>query len=237
MPDQQFWQSRWDANRIAFHQSKVNPSLAEFVHRLPQPTADTPHPLVLVPYCGKSLDLLFLADKGYRVVGIEFVQKACRDFFTENNLTYTTSSTPSGRTFFHTSDGSITLVPGDYFTFNWEHVPDAPWLAGPVDAVYDRAALIANEPEARGRYAAHTLYLLPPPTHPVAVPILLIITTYDQSAMSGPPFSVPLSEVETSYGREGGCTVEVVKVSKPYEFRGGVKHVETVVVCMRGGKA
>ncbi|KXS09069.1 Thiopurine S-methyltransferase [Gonapodya prolifera JEL478] len=237
MPDQQFWQSRWDANHIGFHQSQINPFLAEFVTRLPQPTPDTPHPLVLVPYCGKTLDLLFLAGKGYRVVGIEFVEKACRDFFTENNLTYTASSTPSGRTFFHNTDGSITLVPGDYFSFSWEHAPDAPWLAGSADAVYDRAALIANEPEARARYAAHTLSLLPPPTHPVAASILLIFCTYDQSVMSGPPFSVPLSEVETSYGKEGGCKVEVVKVSEPYEFMKGVKYVETVVVCTRGGKA
>jgi thiopurine S-methyltransferase len=55
---------------------------------------------------------------------------------------------------------------------------------GPVDACYDRAALVALSPQTRHRYAEHLTGLTG------AAPQLLISFDYDQSAMDGPPFSV-----------------------------------------------
>lgn len=63
-----------------------------------------------------------------------------------------------------------------------------------MGAVYDRASLIALPPEMRERYARHLVNLLPPATK-----ILLITYDYPQAEMSGPPFAVPINEVEALY--------------------------------------
>ncbi len=63
-------------------------------------------------------------------------------------------------------------------------------VLGPVDAVYDRAALVALPEDLRPRYAAHV--------HAITggARQLLICFEYDQSVMPGPPFSVDAAEVE-----------------------------------------
>lgn len=63
-----------------------------------------------------------------------------------------------------------------------------------VNAVYDRAALVALPPEIRKRYVRHLLNYLPPATK-----ILLINFDYPQSEMPGPPFAVSPDEVEALF--------------------------------------
>ena len=66
-------------------------------------------------------------------------------------------------------------------------------MLGPVDAIYDRAALVAMPREVRNRYTAHLTEITN------KAPQLLISFEYDQSLMEGPPFSVDIEEVNQHY--------------------------------------
>ena len=60
----EFWKERWVRGEIGFHQAEVEPGLVTHLGGL-APTR------VLVPLCGKSLDLAWLATQGHQVVGVE----------------------------------------------------------------------------------------------------------------------------------------------------------------------
>jgi thiopurine S-methyltransferase len=68
---------------------------------------------------------------------------------------------------------------------------------GRIDALYDRAALIALPSDLRARYATRITQLLKPQT-----PCLLVTLDYEQGKMPGPPFAVSAEEVSRLY-REG----------------------------------
>ena len=79
-----FWHERWEKDEIGFHQHDFNRHMQEFIDCLGVQAGDN----VLVPLCGKSLDMLWLADHGYRVTGIEISELAVRDFFADNGLPF-----------------------------------------------------------------------------------------------------------------------------------------------------
>lgn len=162
------WLQRWREGRIGFHEDGGSELLRRFWPR------QNPGSRVLVPLCGKSVDLLWLASKGLQVVGVELSELAVRAFFDENGLQF--EELRAGRLLtFRALDVPVTVVCGDYFDFT----------GPPCDAVFDRGALVAVQPAERQRYIAHTRRLLSD-----AASVLLITLTYDQSAVGGPPFSV-----------------------------------------------
>lgn len=177
----EFWQQRWREGRIGFHQSSVTPLLAAHWAALALP-ADS---RVLVPLAGKSLDLLWLAQRGHRVLGVELSPIAVEQFFTEHALTPRIHESPHGR---HYIAGAIELICGDVFAL------DAALLAD-CAAVYDRAALIALPPDLRRRYVQLQTALLPPGCRG-----LLITLEYPPRQKDGPPFSVDPAAVATLYG-------------------------------------
>lgn len=170
-----FWQARWSQDQIGFHLSEVNGYLRHYWPTLP---ADT---RVLVPLCGKSLDLAWLAEQGLRVLGIELAQIAVEAFFSERQLQPEISVHGA---FTQYRVGSLELWCGDFFALTAEDVADCA-------ALYDRAALIALPAELRERYTAHLTRILPPTCRG-----LLITLDYDQAQMSGPPFAVTDQEVQ-----------------------------------------
>ena len=46
---------------------------------------------ILVPLCGKTLDITWICEKGHNVVGCDLSDVAAREFFEENNILYSTS--------------------------------------------------------------------------------------------------------------------------------------------------
>lgn len=173
--DSAFWHSRWKEGRIGFHEGQPNRYLQKHVGLLG--TARR----VLAPLCGKAEDLVFLAHAGHTVVGVELVEQAARDFFLEHDWKPTESTVGGLKCLRH---GAITIIAADFFA---THVG----VLGPVDALYDRAALIALPPDLRPRYAQHVRSLLAPGS-----PGLVITIDYDQTRIDGPPFSVPLTELD-----------------------------------------
>jgi thiopurine S-methyltransferase len=122
------------------------------------------------------------------VVGIELAEQAVREFFELHACSPTVGTCGPFAAY---TAGPITLLAGDFFLAT-------PELLGHLDAVYDRAALIALPPELRSRYVQHVRALLP-----ATAPGLVITLEYDQRLMKGPPFAVLEPELRALFaGRE-----------------------------------
>ncbi|WP_367372449.1 thiopurine S-methyltransferase [Pseudomonas lini] len=177
----EFWHKRWASNQIGFHLPEVNPYLQRFWPALSLEKGAR----VLVPLCGKSLDLLWLAHLGHEVLGIELSEKAVEDFFSEHQFDPDVSEQGPFKVY---RAGSIELWCGDFFELTAGDVADCSGL-------YDRAALIALPPAMREQYAAHLIRILPQDSLG-----LLITLDYDQAQMAGPPFAVLDDEVQRLFG-------------------------------------
>lgn len=180
-----FWKARWAEGRIGFHEGKPNRKLERHAARIAHARR------VLVPLCGKAIDLAYLAGLGHEVLGVELVEDAVRQFFDEQGVTPVVERRGG---FVAYSAGTITVFAGDMFA------TDAA-LLGPIDAVYDRAALIALPPEMRPRYVAHVRALA------AGAPILLVNLEYPQEVMEGPPFAVLEDEVRRLFA---GAQIELI---------------------------
>lgn len=171
-----FWQQRWRDGETGFHLSRVTPLLPRFWPQLQLTSSDR----VLVPLCGKSMDMVWLAKQGHRVLGIELVATAIEQFFDEQELEFEIHESTEGR---HFVAEQIEIICGDIFNVR------AATLSS-CKGVYDRGALVALPHEMRRRYARHVYGSLAPGFRG-----LLLAVQYDQSKMEGPPFSIPAEEV------------------------------------------
>ncbi|WP_299797250.1 thiopurine S-methyltransferase [uncultured Shewanella sp.] len=173
-----FWHKKWDAQQIGFHQNEVNPLLIKYWPRLKlSPSTSS---TVFVPLCGKTLDICFLAELGHEVIGCELNATAVEHFFTENDLSY--STTPVGELQKFVTE-QVSIFQGDLFSLSPELLSGQE--AQGVDAFYDRAALIAWPEEMRRDYVEKLAALIPPKSIG-----LLITLDYPQEALKGPPFAV-----------------------------------------------
>lgn len=169
------WIERWQNGRTGWHETDGNAGLREHWRFDAQQ--------VLVPLCGKSPDLRWLAEQGHSVTGVELSDIAIRDFFSEQGLGFTVDEAGSLDAY-HCEELPITLYRGDYFEFN----------GGPFDALYDRGALVAVDPGERTRYVAHTRRLLS-----ADAKLLLVTLEYDQDIVAGPPFALMPDDVNSSF--------------------------------------
>ena len=176
-----FWQERWARNQLGFHLPEVNPYLERHWPSL----ALAEGAKVLVPLCGKSLDLMWLATQGHRVLGVELSEQADEAFFSEQSLT--PRITQRGVFTVYQAD-LIEVWCGDFFALDAEVLADC-------TAVYDRAALIALPPLMRSQYTEQMNNMVRPGCQG-----LLITLDYDQTQKAGPPFAVTDEEVKVLLG-------------------------------------
>lgn len=174
-----FWLERWAEDRIGFHLAAPNPALVRYWPELGVP-AGVP---VLVPLCGKSHDVAWLAEAGHPVVGIELAERACAAFFRERGWVPAVDRDGLFRRY---RSGDVTILEGDFFHY-------AP--PGPVPAVYDRASMIALPPAMREAYAARIVAMTARRAQ-----VLLLTLDYDDDERKGPPFAIPADEVRAHYG-------------------------------------
>lgn len=178
--DAEFWQNRWRDKLIPFHKQRTNHYLEKYFDTLGLGDGDD----VLVPLCGKSVDMRWLRERGCTVTGVELSDIAVRDFFSEQGIAASRSEAGA----FQILEGEgIKLLCGDLFAL------DATYTAN-ISAVYDRAALIALPREMRIRYVDHLESLLAP-----EVPMLLLTFEYPAHEIDGPPFSVNEAQVRELY--------------------------------------
>jgi thiopurine S-methyltransferase len=190
----EFWHERWQTGQIGFHQSAVHPLLERWWPTLGVRAGAR----VYVPLCGKSLDMAWLAQRGHRVVGSELSPIAVRDFFDGQGLE---PARTTGGSFVRHTAGPFEILEGDALALT-------PELLGPVDAIYDRAALVALPPAIRADYATSLAGLATP-----GVPALLVAFEYPQEMKGGPPFSVEPEEIERLFGAAFGIeTLECVDI-------------------------
>lgn len=175
-----FWHEKWASNDIAFHRSEANPLLVEYSGALSLAEGGR----IFLPLCGKTLDIPWLLDKGYRVAGAELSKIAVGQLF--EDLGVAPEITRTGDMELYRAE-NLDIFAGDIFALSRD-------ILGPVDAVYDRAALVALPEDMRPRYAAHLAEIT---DH---APQLLICYEYDQSLQEGPPFSIGSAEIHGHYG-------------------------------------
>lgn len=193
-----FWHNRWQTNQTGWHEGAVNPLLVEHFPSLHVP----PGGRVFVPLCGKSLDLGWLLSRGYAVAGAELSELAVTQLFAELGMEPSISNIGKLKRF---HGEKIDIFVGDIFDLSRE-------ILGPVDAVYDRAALVALPETIRPRYTAHLK------TITALAPQLVIGYEYDQTVVAGPPFSVTSDELRRHYS--GDYTL---KLLARLEVPGGLK--------------
>jgi thiopurine S-methyltransferase len=177
--DEGFWHSRWQKNQIGFHEGAANALLVEHF----EAGIGRPGGRVFLPLCGKTNDIGWLLARGCRVAGAELSRLAVDQLFRDLGIEPEIADQgPLTRC----SASGLDIFVGDFFGLTAEGL-------GPVEAVYDRAALVALPAAMRRRYAAHLTQTTG------AAPQLLISLEYDQSLMDGPPFSVGGEEINELY--------------------------------------
>lgn len=166
--DHGFWLQAWEDGRTNFHKEEANPTLVAHASAVFPRGAR-----VLVPLCGATHDLRWLASNGWSAVGVELSPLACARLAERDGLA---SVAPLGP-FERWEAPGITLLCGDVFALT-------PALVGPIDGVWDRAALVALHPDQRAGYVGVLRALLGSGS------LLLDVLAYDQAVMEGPPWSV-----------------------------------------------
>jgi len=183
----EFWHKRWQEGRIGFNQSAVNPLLIEYFNRLNLSTGSR----IFVPLCGKSIDMVWLAMQGCDVVCVELVETAVQEFFAEQNIeptVYQQVDNPTTKSYQGQLSGqTITLWVADIFALTAKDI-------GAIDAVYDKAALIALPADMRVQYSEQIRKISGKASQ------LLITLNYDQSKKNGPPFSINSEQLQQYYG-------------------------------------
>jgi len=187
--ESEFWEKRWEKNEIGFHLDEVNQMLEKHFEILNLKQ----NACVFLPLCGKTLDIQWLLSKGYKVVGAELSELAIQQLFDELDIKPNVSIHQNFTVY---QARNIKIFVGDIFNLNCETL-------GSIDAVYDRAALVALPLVMRKKYTLHLRELTN------TVPLLLINFTYDQNLMQGPPFSVSAEEIKVHYSKN--YTIELLE--------------------------
>lgn len=215
--DANFWLERWQQSQIGFHQAETEPLLQQHWPALSLAAGSS----VFVPLCGKSLDMVWLAGQGHRVVGNELSPVAIDAFLDGQGLTPEVRQQDG---FTIKSAGPYELWCGDVFA-----MPAA--ATETVTGIYDRAALVALPPDMRRRYAGKLGAL-----SPAGAKALLITLDYDQSILPGPPHAVGREEVHGLFS--DGWQVEEVasehtRARSPKFKEHGIEAVEQTVYQMK----
>ena len=202
--DKKIWLERWENGLTGFHVDEVNPLLIKHIKKLELPLASR----IFVPLCGKTHDIGWLLSQGYCVVGIELSEIAVIKLFEE--LDEEPYIMQEGE-LIHYSAENLDIFVGDIFALT-------PQILENVDAVYDRAAIVALPEAMRIDYVKHMLTLIQD------APQLMTTVVYDQNLMNNSPFSVNKDELERHYGD----TYTITQLDK-INVEGGLKQVKDVV--------
>lgn len=123
---------------------KVDPILMKNIKQL---TAGRSNLRIFVPMCGKTPDMLWLAEQGHAITGVEINARYIKAFFRNAELECTLRSeqfTPKKKVNVYEAKGKdITLYQCDIFDYNVE-------FSGQFDAIWDQSAIpIVNDMGAR----------------------------------------------------------------------------------------
>jgi len=216
--EHKFWIQRWESNQIGFHQADYSPYLNLYWDKVVSDTSSK----VFVPMAGKTKDMIWLANRGHAVLGVELSEIAVKAFFEENEFTATQQYVGQ---FTQYSAENINFLCGDFFLLEKQNLED-------VSAVFDRASLVAMPPEMRGQYAEHLATILTS-----GVNVLLVSMEYPEGEMAGPPFCVNEKNInqlfEENFSIELLESNDVLKDNDHLKSRGLSSMVEKVYHLVR----
>ncbi|MBO6918586.1 MAG: thiopurine S-methyltransferase [Rhizobiaceae bacterium] len=205
--DAEFWLDKWQHNQIGFHKSEANPLLIKHINALALDKGDR----IFLPLCGKTLDIGWLIQKGFRIVGAELSELAIEQLFTQLDLEPTIEQLANLRLY---SADNIDIFVGDIFDLKQA-------MIGQVDAIFDRAALVALPEDMRKTYTKHVIDVTS------CAPQLLLTFEYGVTDVAGPPHSIHEDEVVAHYGQHYQLqTLELFDIGGG--FRGASQAMEHV---------
>jgi len=190
----EYWDAKWKANQSSWHIDGTNHFLVKYFNHI---TKIKNPARILVPLCGKAVDVKWMYDLGHSVVGIEGVEEPIIQFFTEQHLEYRKEMVGNCPCY-STEDGRIQIFHSDLFLIDAE-------VVGKFDGIWDRGSLVAIYQEDREKYAELMKKLLNE-----SFAYVLITVAYDQSKFSGPPRSVPENEMNRLFG--DFCDVNILEI-------------------------
>lgn len=205
-----FWKETWSKREIAFHSANVHPFLAGQLSMLSLGAGAR----IFLPLCGKTLDIHWLLKQGFQVVGVELVEATVQELFDELDLC--PEIIERGNLKLYRAE-NIDIYVGNIFDLDLAEIKK-------IDAVYDRAALVALPEKMRKNYSNQIITLSG------SAPQLLITFEYNQAEMEGPPFSVSRQVLNRLYGE----TYEIERLTgRKYErFEKICSVVSEVVWCL-----
>jgi thiopurine S-methyltransferase len=185
--EKDFWQSKWESGDISFNRSEPNAFLEKYLSKL------APYPRIYLPLCGKSIDLVRLRTAQHTVFGTEIVPLAVTQFFAERGTPASLRTTEHFRVH---SSADYTILEGNAFSLKPAD------LGGQVDAIYDRASLVALDPSTRQTFVESLMRVL----RKEGV-MLLVVFDYDQKKLSGPPWAVSDETVRALFAPHAEVTL------------------------------
>jgi len=188
------WQTEWQKGNTSFHLAHPNPKLLSnldiLLGREGKAVDAGDVKTVLVPLCGKSQDLLHLHSLGHNVIGVEWIEQACLEFFSENKLEYSVAPLEGVEGSVYTSaEGRLRLFQCDFL-----HLTES-LLGGKVDAVWDVQSLVSINPRDRKQYVRTVRSILSD-----EFKYLLVTIEYEPFAHLGRPHSISYNAVKELYG-------------------------------------
>ncbi|XP_006165573.1 thiopurine S-methyltransferase [Tupaia chinensis] len=198
------WRDKWVTCNISFHQEQGHQLLKKHLDTFLKGQSGL---RVFFPLCGKAVEMRWFADLGHSVVGVEISELGIREFFMEQNLSYSEEpivEIPGGKVF-KSSSGTISLYCCNIFDLPRTNI-------GKFDRIWDRGAFVAVNPGDRERYTGIMLSILRKGFH-----YLLSVLCYDPTKHAGPPFYVPDAEVKRLFGT--ACNIQCLENVDVFEER------------------
>lgn len=204
-----FWEEAWKNGQIGFHQSAYNKHLVKYYDQFNLHKNDE----ILVPLCGKTLDMNFLLEKQLCVTGVELVEEAILEYLRENKIS--TVETKNFGIYKIYSKDMLSLYQGDFHLFHE--------TGKKFKAIFDRASMIALPPAMREIHAKVLNELTE-----INGKIMLITLEYDQAKVDGPPHSIQETEVQSLFKRN--FEIHVLKTETTSDIgpkfkNNGINHV------------
>jgi thiopurine S-methyltransferase len=174
-----FWIKSWELGGFytSFHRKDIHPYVLQYL----QPE-EIEGKNILIPLCGKSVDMLYLAQYAQKVIGVELVEDAIIQFFKENNLPFQKLDNVTYKS------GNIMLMCCDFMTLTKNEI-------GKIDWIYDRASLVALPDDGLRKEYIKTIDRL----SDIGTKSLIITLEYFPLINSA-PFTITPEEVDNYYG-------------------------------------
>jgi len=183
---------------LGWHLADANPGLIKYGDKLVNqescPAQGGSGIRWLVPLCGKTVDMAYLAtqETTAHVVGVDGIRKALDDFSKEHSELKIQQSSSEGSSFEKLEGKKITLLKGDFFGL------DDKATGGKFDAIMDRASMVAIDPSLREEYV-QTISKVIKPGGKILLVTIERRTGTEEAVKKGPPFSISEAEVRRLY--------------------------------------